>query len=119
LFERVAPIEERALQYCPVRGQSSAKVPFRISLGGHADAGLSREQMPQTWRGSYEGNAEYLGQLRGHRGLGRSWKRSTPSFVATSAQYWRTRGGFAVPGRLLEVFLDTPPILRYSALMGG
>ena len=29
-----------------------------------AQAVHSSEQMPQTWRGTYEGNPEYVGQLR-------------------------------------------------------
>jgi putative FmdB family regulatory protein len=64
LFEQMATIAERARQDCPVCGQPSGKVPSRVSLGGRADAGMAMEQMPQTWRGTYEGNPEYLGQAR-------------------------------------------------------
>jgi putative FmdB family regulatory protein len=64
LFERLATIAAGAKQDCPACGQASAKVPSRITLGGQASPGLAREQMPQTWRGTYEGNPEYLGQLR-------------------------------------------------------
>jgi putative FmdB family regulatory protein len=64
-FEQLATIAARAQQDCPACGQSSQKVPSRVSLGGQADPGLSREQMPQTWRGTHEGNPEYLSQLRG------------------------------------------------------
>ncbi len=63
-FEQMAVITARAQQDCPVCGQSSGKVPSRVSLGGKADPGLAMEQMPQTWRGTYEGNPEYVGQLR-------------------------------------------------------
>jgi putative FmdB family regulatory protein len=63
-FEQLAPIAASAQQDCPACGQASAKIPSRISLGGHADPGRSMDQMPQTWRGTYEGNPEYLGQLR-------------------------------------------------------
>jgi len=66
-FEQLAPIAASARQDCPACGQASAKIPSRISLGGHADPGRSMDQMPQTWRGTYEGNPEYLGQLRRHR----------------------------------------------------
>ena len=38
----------------------SRKVPSRPALHGTADPGLSKEQMPQTWRGTYNGNREYL-----------------------------------------------------------
>jgi len=63
-FEELAPIAMSAQQDCPACGQASAKVPSRVSLGGHADPGPAMEQMPQTWRGTREGNSEYLGQLR-------------------------------------------------------
>jgi hypothetical protein len=60
----MAAIADRARQPCPACGETSEKIPSRITLGGRADPGLSMEQMPQTWRGTYEGNPEYLGQLR-------------------------------------------------------
>lgn len=64
LFEHMVPIAQRSQQPCPACGEVAAKVPSRVSLGGQASPGPSREQMPQTWRGTYEGNPEYLGQLR-------------------------------------------------------
>ena len=45
----------RIFEQRAVRGQ---RVP------GWADPGLAMDQMPQTWRGTYEGNPEYVGQLR-------------------------------------------------------
>jgi putative FmdB family regulatory protein len=64
LFEQMAPIADRARQACPACGQVGDKVPSRIALGGQASPGRSAEMMPQTWRGTYEGNPEYTGQLR-------------------------------------------------------
>jgi putative FmdB family regulatory protein len=64
VFELLVPMAERARQDCPACGQASDKIPSRVSLGGHADPGRAQEQMPQTWRGTYEGNPEYLGRLR-------------------------------------------------------
>jgi putative FmdB family regulatory protein len=64
LFEQMATIAARAQQDCPECGLLSDKIPSCVSLGGRADAGPAMEQMPQTWRGTYEGNPEYLGQLR-------------------------------------------------------
>lgn len=64
LFEQMATIAAGARQDCPVCGELSGKVPSRIWLGGKADPGPAMEQMPQTWRGTYEGNPEYVGQLR-------------------------------------------------------
>ena len=63
-FERMAAIAASAQQDCPACGELSGKIPSRVSLGARADPGMAMEQMPQTWRGTYEGNPEYLGQLR-------------------------------------------------------
>src|ERR1700685_2430901 len=63
-FEQMATLAERARPDCPACGQVSEKIPSRISLRGRADPGPAMGQMPQTWRGTYEGNPEYLGQLR-------------------------------------------------------
>ena len=59
-----ATIAGRQQQPCPACGQTGEKIPSRVSLGGQARPGLTVEQMPQTWRGAYEGNPEYVGQLR-------------------------------------------------------
>ena len=64
-FERLVPLAAEADQECPACGGSSAKVPSAGALLGRASAGLSRDEMPQTWRGTYNGNREYLSQLRG------------------------------------------------------
>jgi putative FmdB family regulatory protein len=63
-FERMAAISARAQQDCPACGQVSGKILSAVSLAGRADPGRAMDQMPQTWRGTYEGNPEYLGQLR-------------------------------------------------------
>ncbi len=63
-FEQMAPIAARERQDCPVCGLASGKLPSRVSLGGQASPGAGMDQMPQTWRGTYEGNPEYVGQLR-------------------------------------------------------
>jgi len=60
----MAPIAARDRQDCPVCGLASGKLPSRVSLGGQASPGAGMDQMPQTWRGTYEGNPEYVGQLR-------------------------------------------------------
>jgi putative FmdB family regulatory protein len=63
-FERMVPMTSGDEQDCPACGVAAVKVPSRVSLGGQADAGPGKEQLPQTWRGTYEGNPEYVGQLR-------------------------------------------------------
>jgi putative FmdB family regulatory protein len=54
------------LPACPDCGGEVHKVPSRCSLSGRGAVSLPPppEAMPQTWRGTYEGNPEYLGQLR-------------------------------------------------------
>ena len=68
-FEQMATIESGASQPCPACGEVSVKVPSRFAIGGRADPGLAMDQMPQTWRGTYHGNREYIGQLQ------RQWER--------------------------------------------
>ena len=62
-FEAMAPIAASDAAQCPC-GAGAVKVPSRINIGGMADAGRPMDLMPQTWRGTHEGNREYLGQLR-------------------------------------------------------
>ncbi len=51
---------------CPDCGAHTRKVPSRPALSGRGAASLPppAEAMPQTWRGTYEGNREYVAQLR-------------------------------------------------------
>ncbi len=55
-----------ALPPCRECGQQTAKVPSRIGLGGQAAAGLppAHDRMPQTWRGTYRGDRDYVTSLR-------------------------------------------------------
>ena len=54
------------LPVCPECGGHTAKVPSVFGIGGRAAAALPppAEAMPQTWRGTYEGNREYVTELR-------------------------------------------------------
>lgn len=67
-FERLVGRDAPA-PACPECGGDSRKVPSRPALHGTADPGLSREQMPQTWRGVYNGNPEYIASMR------KQWER--------------------------------------------
>jgi putative FmdB family regulatory protein len=53
-----------ALPSCPDCGGGTAKVPSATGLSGHANVPPPPERMPQTWRGTYGGNREYVGELR-------------------------------------------------------
>jgi putative FmdB family regulatory protein len=63
-FERLVPISAGDAQPCPACGLTSPKVPSTVSIGGRASAGPSREQMPQTWKGTGGADREYVGHLR-------------------------------------------------------
>jgi len=63
-FEQMAPMSSGAEQDCPVCGAAAPKVPSRVALSGQASPGLSKEEMPQTWRGTYEGNPENVARLQ-------------------------------------------------------
>jgi putative FmdB family regulatory protein len=54
------------LPACPDCGAPTAKVPSVFGIGGRAAASLPPrpEAMPQTWRGTYEANPEYVTHLR-------------------------------------------------------
>jgi hypothetical protein len=53
--------------------------------------------MPQTWRGTYEGNPEYLGQLRNSGRPAASSRTSTKSCAGTSAPSSPTRASITPP----------------------
>ena len=67
-FERLVPLDAPP-PACPACGAGTRKIPAGFSLGGKADAGAAKEQMPQTWRGTYGGDREYV------TGLQRQWER--------------------------------------------
>ena len=54
---------------CPACGGATQKVVSAFAVGGRADPGLSQSQMPQTWKGTYGGNREYITSLQ------RQWER--------------------------------------------
>jgi putative FmdB family regulatory protein len=63
-FERLVPISAGQSQDCPACGAVSAKVPSRVAILGRASPGPSKDQMPQTWRGTHDADREYVGHLR-------------------------------------------------------
>jgi putative FmdB family regulatory protein len=54
---------------CPACGAQTRKLVAGFAMGGRADAGLSQSRMPQTWKGTYDGNPEYV------TGLQRQWEQ--------------------------------------------
>ena len=49
---------------CPNCRAETRKAVSRFALSGRADAGLSQSQMPQTWKGTYGANPEYITSLQ-------------------------------------------------------
>ena len=67
-FDRLVTMDAPA-PACPGCGQKTHKMPAMSSLGDQANAGLSRDHMPQTWRGVYHGDREYVTRMQ------RQWDR--------------------------------------------
>jgi len=49
---------------CEECGSEMTRVPSRFAVGGRANPPPRPEAMPQTWKGTYEGNREYVTSLR-------------------------------------------------------
>lgn len=53
------------LPCCPTCGAETTKIPSRFGIGGKRSPGPPpAAMMPQTWRGTYNGNREYVTALR-------------------------------------------------------
>ncbi|MBL8926562.1 MAG: zinc ribbon domain-containing protein [Pseudonocardia sp.] len=68
-FEHLATMSDTVAPRCPMCGGVTRKVPAGFSLGGRASPGLSKDEMPQTWRGVHNGSAEYVDRMR------RTWEQ--------------------------------------------
>jgi hypothetical protein len=49
---------------CPACGAATRRVPSRVQIGGVADAGPSREQMPKSWQAVGGGHPEAVSHWR-------------------------------------------------------
>jgi putative FmdB family regulatory protein len=52
------------LPACPRCAAPTAKLPSRFGIGGRAHLPPPPERMPQTWRGTYGGDRDYVTSLR-------------------------------------------------------
>jgi putative FmdB family regulatory protein len=68
LLQRLVGMDAPAPE-CPGCRDTMRKIPAGFNLGGQANAGLSRDHMPQTWRGLYHGDREYVTRMQ------RQWDR--------------------------------------------
>lgn len=98
------------LPACPECGGQTAKVPSVFGFAGQAARSLPPppEAMPQTWRGTYEGNREYIAELRRTAEQRKSLEERHPELagdrrpiLAHEGQFERSplRAGDPVPGR--------------------
>jgi putative FmdB family regulatory protein len=98
------------LPACPECGGQTAKVPSVFGFAGQAARSLPPppEAMPQTWRGTYEGNREYVAELRRTAEQRKSLEERHPELagdrrpiLAHEGQFERSplRAGDPVPGR--------------------
>jgi putative FmdB family regulatory protein len=63
-FEHLVPSALSPAPDCPRCSGATRRVPSTFGIGGRASAGRSQTEMPQTWRGTYDGNREYVGRLQ-------------------------------------------------------
>ena len=92
-FEAMAPLTAPGSGVCPC-GADAVKVPSRVALGGVADTGRPMELMPQTWRGTYEGNREYLGELRREWGTRQKLEEKHPELAGDQRPILAHEGRF-------------------------
>jgi putative FmdB family regulatory protein len=92
-FEAMAPLTAPGSGVCPC-GADAVKVPSRVALGGVADSGRPMELMPQTWRGTYEGNREYLGELRREWGTRQTLEEKHPELAGVQRPILAHEGRF-------------------------
>ncbi len=52
------------LPACPTCGAATTKLPASFGIGGRASVPRPPERMPQTWKGTYGGDREYVTSLR-------------------------------------------------------
>lgn len=64
-FEKLVSMADRGRQTCSSCGAAATKQASAVGLSGRADPGRHKDLMPQTWRGTYDGNPEYVRQMRG------------------------------------------------------
>ena len=62
-FEALTPADG-PLPHCPQCGGTPRKVLSGFAIAGRASAGRSQAEMPQTWKGTYGADRDYVTGLR-------------------------------------------------------
>lgn len=108
-FERLTG-RDATTHACPECGEQAAKVPSRPALHGRADPGLAREQMPQTWRGTYHGNREYVTEMRRQWGEREKLEAKYPELAGDTRPVAAHEGRYEnAPLRVGDPVLPTAP----------
>jgi hypothetical protein len=69
------------LPACPACGEATRKVPSGFGVGGTATVPPPAEGMPQTWKGTYRGDREYVTHLRRVADARRDLKARNPELA--------------------------------------
>ncbi|GAA1868492.1 hypothetical protein GCM10009836_56200 [Pseudonocardia ailaonensis] len=111
-FEHLTSMTATTTPACPSCGGETAKVPARFSLGGQASPGLSRDEMPQTWKGVYDGNAEYVDRARRDWDARQKLEEKYPEIAGDQRPILAHEGRYhEVPLRAGDIPLSgTPPV---------
>jgi putative FmdB family regulatory protein len=99
---------------CPACGAQTRKSISGFAVGGRADAGLSQSRMPQTWKGTYDGNPEYATGLRREWEQRRRLEEGYPELAGDSRPLWPTR----VPTQPSRCAPATPPLRQQPGARG-
>lgn len=84
-FEVIQSLRD-ALPACPSCGAGTVKVPSRFGISGAAASKLPppAERMPQTWRGTYNGDRDYLTSLQRTAEIRRRLEQRNPELAGDS-----------------------------------
>lgn len=86
-----------SLPVCPDCGGPTAKVPSVFGISGQAARSLppGPESMPQTWRGTYGGNRDYVASLRRTADRRRELEERCPELAGDSRPVLAHEGSYA------------------------
>lgn len=85
------------LPACPACGAPTRKIPATFGIGGLAARALPppAERMPQTWRGTYNANREYVTELRRTAERRREMEQRHPELAADRRPVLAHEGRYA------------------------
>ena len=94
-------------------GESTSRVPSRLNLGGAANAGPSRDDMPTTWHGTGQGDPATLKAWHGAMTKRERLEERYPELAGDRRPILAHEGAFA--GRPLRAGDDLVPTVAKAA----